>query len=265
MTEELRGGYGIMVGVGCGRTIHSHLMPIDTAVYLSAAESIRKRETYEKGALVLADVDVPSEIVRYREERLRRILEVLGTEGSWDLVKQSIIPRNQSDDVVLSKGIPPEDESYFKREVQDAIILLRDGGVKVGWVLDEVKNTGGEAHFDTEIAQNRKDIRFAYEVSSDTKKRKKTKNPSLIGVPLVKDFGQRKPPYLVKKPEAHVRICLPKDDEQLLLELDKISRNAPSDVALERILQFCNLINGKVTSGDPLDIILGKALEPFKR
>ncbi len=265
MSEELRESYGILVGVGCGRKVHSDVMPIDAAVFLSAAESIRKKETCEKGALVLADIDVPQEIVEYREERLRKILEILGTQESWDLVKQSVIPRRQSDKVILSEGIPEEDKSYFTREVQDAVILLRNGGVKVGWVLDELKKTGGEAHFDVEIAQNRKDIRFAYEVSSEGKSKKKKQYPSLIGVPLIKDFGQRKAPYLVKKPEAHLRICLPKDEEQLVLEIEKISKHPPSDVAIERILQFCTLISGRINSETPLDTILRKALEPFTR
>lgn len=263
MTESLRENYGIMVGIGCGRAIHSKEMPLDTAIYLSAAENIRKRERYQKGALIFADVDVATEIADHREERLKKILEVLGIESTWDLVKQSSVSREERDNVILSEEIPEEDTSYFRREVQDAVILLEKHGVKVGWVLDEAKNIGGEAHFDVEIAQNRRDIRFAYEIHPN--KKRGEKNPSLIGIPLLNDYGRRKPPYLSKKPEIHLRVCLPVDAQQLESEVEKTDKLIPSDAARERLFKFCDLIQRKTAYDSPLSTRLRESLGFFLR
>jgi len=263
MTESLRENYGIMVGIGCGRAIHTKEMPLDTAIYLNAAENIRKKERYHKGALILADVDVVREVADHREERLKKILEVLEIESTWDLVKQSSISREGRDNVILSEDIPEEDTSYFRREVQDAVILLEKHGVKVGWILDEAKNAGGEAHFDVEIAQNRRDIRFAYETNPN--RRRSEKKPSLIGIPLLNDYGRRKPPYLSKKPEVNLRVCLPIDSQQLETEMEKIEKVSPSDAAKERLSEFCDLIQGEISSESPLATRLRTSLGFFLR
>lgn len=273
MNETLRGNYGVLVGIGCGRVIHSAEVPLDTAIYLDAADQIRERESCTRGALILADVEVSTEIVEYREERLKKVLEILGVNSHWDLIKQSTIPREEADEVNLSNNIPKEDKDYFKREVQDSIILLRPMGVKVGWVLDDVRRTGGEAHFDVEIARNRSDIRFIYDLGSpevrNIRKRKKSKDtnvPSLVGIPLQETYGKRKPPYLVKKPEQHLRVCLPKDLSQLEQEMEKTSRNTPGNVAQKRIIEFCKLISERVEkNGRTIDENLESVLTQFIR
>lgn len=257
--EILRENYGVMIGIGCGKPIHSKLMPIDTAMYLSAADTIREQESCDKGALLLADIDVAEEIVVYREERLRKILEVLGIGEKWDLVKQSCIPSEYRNEVAISEGIPEEDQSYFKHEVQDAVILLRRAGLKVGWVLDEEAKSGGESYFDIEIARNRPDIRFAYNLCLDEKK----KGPTMAGIPLRKDHGKRKPPYLVKNPETHLRICLPTSPAQLEQEMDKLARNEISEAGNQRVIDFCTLIEGSTTRNDQIDLRLRDSLQRF--
>lgn len=258
--ESIRGQYGVMVGIGCGRVIHSKEMPIDTVTYLSAAETVRQREKCEKGALILANIDVQEEIADFREERLRKILNVLEIENRWDLVKQTDISEETRERVVLSEAVPTDDLEYFTREVQDAVVLLRERGVKVGWVLNDQKFTGGEAHFDVEIHQNRPDIRFIYNINPRSKKK-----PSLIGIPLTNHAGQRKAPYLARKPEVNLRVCLPIDQTQMEAEMNKITKVTPSEFAVNRIIEFCKLANGKDRSADELDERLQAALEPFLR
>jgi hypothetical protein len=254
MSESPQRQYPVLVGIGCGRVIHSKQMPLDLAIYFKGADIIRdhlntERGEHDRGVVVIADEEVmgqdgePDTIVTYRRERVQKTLQVLNLT-EWDVVMQSDIVRDELAEIHIDEELPEEDIRYIQREVDDARRLIQVGGTKVGWVRNTVQNLGGERMFDDQIAILRPDIHFTYRV--DKSKNDRRNFPRLIGIPLSSQEGEIKPPYLVKKPEEYLRLCLPTDETQLEREMAKLKRNPPSGLAKQRIKDFCTLVRQSV-------------------
>ena len=243
--------YEIMVGIGCGRNEHHESFPIDTVNYIANADAIRARADISKGALVLADIDVPEDKALQRKERLKQILKVLKREENWDLMAQTDLPREKAKEVTVSDSVPPRSRDYYRNEITDAALLLAENGIKVGWVVDKKNNKGGEAAFDREILANfpGRHLRFIY---------------TDAGVSLRKKGGiEVKCPYLTKLDEIDNRLCIVNGDVEQ--EVEKLKQGA-TEKAIAATRNFCAHTLGRPLESIPpqgLEVNLREALKIF--
>lgn len=246
--------YDAMLGIGYGTEEHDEKLPADTLALLAHANGIRGNLNCNKAALVLADIGVEKERAARRRILISWLLNTLEASEHWDLVYQTEMPRETVGDVRISDKVKPENKRYFGDEVKDARLILNEGGWKIGWLFEKTQESeiGGEKDFDTEIAENFPGIyNFAY--------------ADVVGVPLSREHGHRKNPYLVKTKELADRLCIA-DLSEMEIEIRKIEskignrKNKKNEAAREAALRFAGIILNRGT-----DTLAGEDLSQVTR